>query len=144
MINSFIWIKILLLITFRIQEKFLKSMINCFNWGKEPIRDVDPAPIYNKQRNTLYILEILWDEWHLISFQTWMSEHIILWNHTEILLTVFRLPNWLLYCRYRYRVGIGCHRCIQGYWYLLCRHLSSQNCCSTHRLFGIGSHSNIS
>ena len=33
-INSFISIKILLLITFEIQEKFLKSIINGFIWGQ--------------------------------------------------------------------------------------------------------------
>ena len=31
-INSNILIKIILLIIFKIQEKFLKSMINCFIW----------------------------------------------------------------------------------------------------------------
>ena len=46
-INSFILIKILVLITFKTQDKFLKSMIVLFG-DNEPIRNVDPTQIYNK------------------------------------------------------------------------------------------------
>ena len=52
-INSNILIKIILLIIFKIQEKFLKSMINCFIWEQRTNQKRKCIPTYDTAVNSM-------------------------------------------------------------------------------------------